>query len=87
VTGSYKVSLKKSAEKELRAIPTKDLKRIIEKIQSLAHQPRPHGCENMVGQERYRIRQGDWRIVYSVDDTLHTVTIYKIGHRREVYRA
>jgi len=86
VTERYSVSLKKSAEKEFRAIPAKDLKRIIEKIQALAHQPRPHGCEPMVGQERYRIRQGDWRVVYAVDDSQRTVTIYKIGHRREVYR-
>jgi mRNA interferase RelE/StbE len=86
VTDSYNLSLKRSAEKELRALPPKDLKRVMERLQALAIQPRPHGCEKMVGEERYRIRQGDWRVVYSVDDTLKAVTIFKIGHRREVYR-
>ncbi len=83
---SFIVSLKKTAVKELRKVPSQDLRRITDKIQGLTHQPRPYGCEKMSGEERYRTRQGDWRIVYSIDDTLKEVTIYKIGHRREVYR-
>lgn len=83
---SYKISVKKSAEKELRSIPPKDLVRIIGKIKNLAHQPRPFGCEKMEGGERYRIRQGDWRFIYTIDDEIKSVTVVKIGNRREVYR-
>ena len=83
---SYKVSLKKSAEKELRAIPSHDMGKIVEKLKGLAHQPRPHGCEKLEGQERYRIRQGDWRMIYSIDDNEKSVMVFKIGNRREVYR-
>ena len=86
MTDSYKVSLKKSAEKELRSIPSRDIHKIVEKLKGLAHQPRPHGCEKMEGQDRYRIRQGDWRVVYSIDDVEKTVLVVKIGNRREVYR-
>jgi mRNA interferase RelE/StbE len=87
VTGSYNLVTKKSAERELRAIPKQDLRRVVMRIQGLAHQPRPTGCEKLSGQERYRIRQGDYRIVYAVDDEQRTVEIVKIGHRRDVYRA
>jgi mRNA interferase RelE/StbE len=86
VTESYKVSLKKSAEKELRAIPARDIEKIVEKLRGLARQPRPHGCEKLEGQERYRLRQGDWRMIYSIDDNERSVTVVKIGNRREVYR-
>jgi len=86
VTDLYKVSLKKSAEKELRAVPSRDIEKIVEKLKGLAHQPRPHGCEKLEGQERYRLRQGDWRMIYSIDDGEKTVLVVKIGNRREVYR-
>ena len=86
MTGSYSLRVKKSAEKELKSLPKQDLKRIISQIHSLSHNPRPHGCEKLSGEESYRIRQGDWRVVYSIDDVLKIVEIYKIGHRREVYR-
>lgn len=84
--GSYSVYVKKSAEKELRDVPKPDLRRIVSHIQSLATQPRPHGCEKLSGEEKYRIRQGDWRVVYWIDDNNKSVEIIKIGHRREVYR-
>jgi mRNA interferase RelE/StbE len=86
VTDSYKVSLKKSAEKELRFVPARDIEKIVEKLKSLAHQPRPHGCEKLEGQERYRLRQGDWRMIYSINDEEKSVMVVKIGNRREVYR-
>jgi len=86
VTGSYSLGIKKSAERELRALPKQDVRRIAERIRGLAHNPRPPGNEKLSGQERYRIRQGDYRIVYAVDDEGHAVEIVKIGHRREVYR-
>lgn len=84
--GSYKVQVKRSAERELRDIPKKYLQRIIKRIGALSNDPRPLGCEKLCGQERYRMRQGKYRVVYSIDDETRTVTIFKIGHRKEVYR-
>jgi len=84
--GSYKVHIKRSAERELWAIPQKYLQRIVKKIGNLSNNPRPPGCEKLSGQARYRIRQGNYRVVYSVDDDTRTVMVFKIGHRKEVYR-
>ena len=86
MTGSYNLITKKSAERELRAIPKQDMRRISARIQGLAQHPRPSGCEKLSEHERYRVREGDYRIVYAVDDELRTVEIVKIGHRREVFR-
>jgi len=86
VTGSYKLVIKKSAERELRAIRQPDLRRIVDRIRALAGNPRPAGHEKLSGEERYRVRQGDYRIVYAIDDARRTVEVVKIGHRREVYR-
>jgi len=83
---NYKIFIKPSAAKELEVVPRKDRLRIIEKIQSLSSNPRPHGCEKLSGEEKFRIRQGDYRILYSIQDEAVIVTIVKIGHRREVYR-
>jgi len=82
----YKITIKKSAAKELEDIPKKDLRKIVKRIQSLAHNPRPAGCQKLSGQSRFRIRQGDYRIVYSIEDKDRVVDIVKIGHRREIYR-
>jgi mRNA interferase RelE/StbE len=82
----YRIILKKSAVKELEAIPKRDLTKIVERIHSLADEPRPQGVEKLSAQERYRIRQGDYRIVYSIEDDVLTVCVVKVGHRREVYR-
>ncbi|BFU88869.1 MAG: hypothetical protein NTAFB01_00560 [Nitrospira sp.] len=83
----YSIVIKRSAEKELKAIPPGDLQRVVDRIRGLAQQPRPSGCEKLSGEsERYRIRQGDYRIVYSIDDAARLVEVVKIGHRREVYR-
>jgi len=86
VTDSYSIFVKKSAERELRQIPKSELNRILSRIKRLMHTPRPTGCEKISDQERYRIRQGDYRIVYSVDDERKRIDVVKIGHRREVYR-
>jgi mRNA interferase RelE/StbE len=83
---SYRVLVRKTAADELARVPKKDLLRIIEQIRPLGVQPRPHGCEKLSAQERYRIRQGDYRIVFSIDDSALTVEIFKIGHRSEIYR-
>ena len=81
----YRITIKKSAAKELSDIPKKDLPKIIKRIQTLAQNPRPDGSQKLSGQEQYRIRQGDYRIVYSVDDKVLAVDVVKIGHRREIY--
>ena len=84
--GSYSLRIKQSAEKELRPIPKADLVRIVRRIQLLAHDPRPQGSEKLAGEDKYRVRQGDWRILYRIDDTAKVVEVVKIGHRKEVYR-
>jgi len=86
VTGSYSLVIKTSAERELRALPKADRRRVVDRVRALALTPRPPGNEKLSGQERYRVRQGDYRIVYAIDDEARIVEIVKIGHRREVYR-
>mgnify|MGYP001050763015 FL=1 len=83
---SYRILVRESAVGELERLPKKDLSRVIRRIQGLAAQPRPSGSEKLSAQERYRVRQGDYRIVYAVDDGGRTVEVVKIGHRREIYR-
>jgi mRNA interferase RelE/StbE len=83
----YEILVRRSAAKELAGIPKGDLRRIVARIRSLGDNPRLQGSEKLSGQERYRVRQGDYRIVYSVQDAERTVCVVKIGHRREVYRA
>ena len=83
---SYNLLIKPSAARELEELPARDRHRIIARIQGLAGQPRPPNSEKLAGDEKYRLRQGDYRILYSVDDADRNVTVVKIGHRREVYR-
>ena len=82
---SCSVLIKPSAAKELEAIPRKDRLRIVTRIRALADNPRPIGCEKLSGREQYRLRQGRYRIVYSVSDPEQTVLIVKIAHRKEAY--
>jgi len=82
----YRVLIKPSAVKELESLPKKDLKRIVKRIQNLSETPRPSGCEKLSVEEKYRIRQGRYRIVYSIVDATREVIVVKVGHRREVYR-
>ncbi len=84
----YKLRIKKSAAKELEAISRKsDRKRIVSRIEALADNPRPDGCKKLSGSERYRIRQGPYRIVYAIEDEQLVVYVIKIGDRKSVYRA
>ena len=83
---SYELLIKRSARKELEGLPSKDRPRIVKKILKLAQEPRPQGVEKLSGQERYRIRQGTYRVLYEIDDGGRVVTIVKIGHRGDVYR-
>lgn len=83
----FKLRIKKSAAKELEAIPRKsDRRRLVARIQALAENPRPRGCKKLSGSERYRIRQGSYRIVYAIEDDQFVVYVVKIGDRKRVYR-
>ena len=82
----YKVYFKESVEKDFSTIPKKDLQKILRRIEILSQDPRPQGHEKLTGQERYRVRQGNYRIVYSIQDQELTVWVVKVGHRKEVYR-
>ena len=83
----YKLRIKKSAAKELEAIPLKaDRRRIVARIESLADDPRPDGCRKLSGSERYRIRQGRYRIVYTIEDDVLVVYVVKVGDRKNIYR-
>jgi mRNA interferase RelE/StbE len=84
---SYRLRIKKSAIKDLEAIPTKaDRRRIVKRIESLADNPRPNGVQKLSGKERYRIRQGRYRILYSIRDRELIVYIVRVGDRKSVYR-
>ncbi len=85
--GGYSLLFKKSVAKDLRSIPKKDIERILKRIEALADDPRPKGCEKLTDQERYRLRQGPYRILYEVQDDARAVIVVKVGHRRDVYRA
>ncbi len=82
----YEISVKKSAVKELEDIPKKELQIIAKKIKTLASDPRPQGSQKLSHREQYRIRQGDYRIIYSIQDDDLTVHVIKVGHRKEIYR-
>ena len=86
--GSYSLQIKPSAVRELESLPTKrDRERVIARIRALAKDPRPTGCEKLSGlEDRYRVRQGSYRIVYSISDPERLVTVVKVGHRKDVYR-
>jgi len=81
--GKYRLAFKNSVAKDLRSIPNVDIQRILERFDELASNPRPLGSEKLSGQERYRIRQGDYRIIYEIDDDVLVVVVVKVGHRRE----
>jgi mRNA interferase RelE/StbE len=88
---SYSLDVRKSATKEIAALPKRECRAIVHAIEALATEalatePRPHGSEKLSGDDKYRIRHGDYRVVYEVDDAGKRVTIVRVAHRREVYR-
>lgn len=83
---NYRLIFKKSVAKDLRPIPNNDVARLLQRMQALQEDPRPAGSEKLSGQERYRVRQGAYRIIYEISDELLIVTVVKIGHRKEVYK-
>ncbi len=84
---SYSLAFKKSVAKDFRSIPNQDVKRILKRINSLRDNPRAEGSIKLSGQERYRVRQGVYRIVYEIQDTELIVLVVKVAHRSEVYRS
>lgn len=82
----YKIKIKKSAQKEIKQLSDKDLKRVVDKIALLAKDPRPEGCKKLSGDEKYRIRVGNYRVLYSIEDQILVIYVVKVGHRRDVYR-
>jgi mRNA interferase RelE/StbE len=83
---SYRVSLTTSAEKELSGLPAKVITRVVERLETLAVTPRPLGCKKLKGGDReWRIRVGDYRAIYEIDDAARTVDVTRIAHRRDVY--
>jgi mRNA interferase RelE/StbE len=84
---SYKLVFKKSVAKDLRSIPSNDVKRILSRIQALADNPRADDCIKLNGQERYRVRQGDYRIIYEIHDGKLVVLVIAVGHRSSIYQS
>ena len=83
----YRIEIKRSAAKEIRAIGRKkERQRVVARIGALASDPRPPGCTKLSGREAYRVRQGSYRIVYTVADDVLLVEVVKVGNRRDVYR-
>lgn len=83
---SYQILIRSSAEKEMNSLPHAFHKKIAAKIVSLGDNPRPPGCKKLSGTDGYRIRVGNYRVVYTIDDKADLVTVVGVGHRREVYR-
>ena len=82
----YRIVFKRSVAKDFRSIPKQDVRRILKRIDQLTQDPRPSHAEKLTNDEKYRIRQGNYRVLYTVEDEIITITIVKVGHRRDVYR-
>jgi mRNA interferase RelE/StbE len=82
----YEIFFKESVWKDLKKIPKRELKRILSRVEKLSDDPRPIGCEKLTGEELFRIRQGKYRIIYSIQDNELTIWVIKVGHRKDVYR-
>ncbi|MEE8592622.1 MAG: type II toxin-antitoxin system RelE/ParE family toxin [Candidatus Bipolaricaulota bacterium] len=82
----YRLLFKRSITKDLRSIPKKDVSRILNRIEALADDPRPPGCEKLSARELYRIRQGNYRILYEIHDDVLVIVVVKVGSRSAVYK-
>jgi mRNA interferase RelE/StbE len=83
---AYRVEILPAVERQLRRIDSDARRRIGAAILALAGDPRPHGCRKLSGSEEYRVRVGDYRILYEIEDAFLRVLVVKVGHRRDVYR-
>ena len=83
----YDVLIERTAERDIKSLPTALFDRILPRIKALADNPRPTGCHKLAGSKNdWRIRIGDYRVVYEIDDPRKQVKIFRVRHRREVYR-
>ena len=82
----YEILFKDSVYKDLRSVPKADLKKILSRIEQLSDDPRPIGSQKLTSLELYRVRQGQYRIVYSIQDSELIVHVVRVGHRKEIYR-
>ena len=83
---NYSIFILQRAQRELSVLPTRPFERIVDAIRALADNPRPTGCLKLTGREGWRLRVGDYRVVYEIDDKNRLVTVLHVGHRRDVYR-
>ena len=83
---TYSIRILRRAQKELSELPNASYKRVRDVIWSLKDEPRPHGCRKLVGREGWRIRVGNYRVIYEIDEIRHILTILHVGHRRDIYR-
>lgn len=83
----FELVVRRSVSKDLHALPSRDVRRLLARMEALADNPRPPGAQKLAGQERYRIRQGVYRILYEIRDQELIVVVAKVGHRRQVYRS
>jgi mRNA interferase RelE/StbE len=83
----YRIELRCQAQRALDKLPEKDFQAVVKDIQNLAQTPRPRGMEKVKTTGLWRIRQGDYRVIYSIDDKHSLITVVRIGHRREIYRS
>ena len=84
--GSYEILIRRRAEKEIRDLPVGARARVVDRIRALADEPRPPGCEKLSGREAYRIRIGEYRVIYTIADRVLVVEIVRVAHRKDVYR-
>jgi mRNA interferase RelE/StbE len=83
----YKIELRRRAQRALDRLPKSDFRAVVEAIKELAQTPRPRGVEKIKSAGLWRIRQGDYRIIYAINDNQELITVVRIGHRREIYRS
>ena len=84
--GSYEILIRRSAEKEIRDLPIGARARVVARIRALAETPRPPGCEKLSGRDAYRIRVGEYRVIYTIADRILVVEVVRVAHRKDVYR-
>lgn len=84
--GSYRLFVQRSAEREIERVPAGVRRLVVRRIETLANDPRPHGVKKLSAREEYRVRQGDYRVVFTIDDAAQVVTVVRVAHRSDVYR-
>lgn len=83
---SYRLLIKPSAVREIERLPKRDRRRVVAMVHALAADPRPRGAEKLSGHELYRVRQGDYRVVYEIQDRDRSIVVVRVAHRRDAYR-